>query len=231
MGFVDPPDVDAAVDVHGNAQGTNPCTDGFEPGKIEGAATRLAGGSRDGVDLHALQGCVGMDARDLRDPGVHFRRQGRDAVPFHPKGMDEGRNPGRGEGDVGNDPFDGMVRAADLLLPGVRAGVELRPDLAVKSAEGGQAVEDRAKGGAYFLGLGDAIIPTILVVSANTSLPAGGYFGVNLPALGAMLGTCLGFLMLMGTRRDRPQAGLPFLNSGVILGFLAGCLAAGISPI
>jgi presenilin-like A22 family membrane protease len=87
------------------------------------------------------------------------------------------------------------------------------------------------KRGAYFLGLGDAIIPTILVISANTSLPAGGFSGVNLPALGAMLGTCFGFLLLMNTSRDRPQAGLPFLNSGVILGFLAGCAAAGVSPV
>ncbi|MCU0638127.1 MAG: presenilin family intramembrane aspartyl protease [Methanothrix sp.] len=96
--------------------------------------------------------------------------------------------------------------------------------------EGGPG-EGRAKRGAYFLGLGDAIIPTILVISANTSLPAGGFFGVNLPAIGAMLGTCFGFLLLMGTSRDRPQAGLPFLNSGVILGFLAGCALAGVSPI
>ncbi|MDD1748475.1 MAG: hypothetical protein LUO89_01230 [Methanothrix sp.] len=91
---------------------------------------------------------------------------------------------------------------------------------------------DQASGkrGAYFLGLGDAIIPTILVISAYTSLPAGGYFGVNLPAIGAMLGTYLGFLLLMTTSRDRPQAGLPFLNSGVIFGFLAGCVLAGIRP-
>lgn len=88
----------------------------------------------------------------------------------------------------------------------------------------------KGKRGAYFLGLGDAIIPTILVISANTSLPAGGLFGVNLPAIGAMLGTYLGFLALMTTSRDRPQAGLPFLNSGVILGFLAGCAIAGIRP-
>ncbi len=86
------------------------------------------------------------------------------------------------------------------------------------------------KRGAYFLGLGDAIIPTILVISAYTSFPASGYFGVNLPAIGAMLGTYLGFLLLMTTSRDRPQAGLPFLNSGVIFGFLAGCALAGIRP-
>jgi presenilin-like A22 family membrane protease len=86
------------------------------------------------------------------------------------------------------------------------------------------------KKGAFFLGLGDAIIPTILVISAYASLPAGGFWGVNLPTIGAMMGTYLGFLALMTTSRDKPQAGLPFLNSGVILGFLAGCAAAGITP-
>ncbi|MBK7385958.1 MAG: hypothetical protein IPI63_04220 [Methanothrix sp.] len=84
--------------------------------------------------------------------------------------------------------------------------------------------------GAYFLGLGDAIIPTILVVSASWSYPSGGLPGPNLPALGAMLGSYAGFLILMAIARGRPQAGLPFLNSGVILGFLAGCLAAGLRP-
>ncbi|OPY49609.1 MAG: hypothetical protein A4E48_02197 [Methanosaeta sp. PtaU1.Bin060] len=86
------------------------------------------------------------------------------------------------------------------------------------------------KRGAYFLGLGDAIIPTILVISADWSLPAASFFGLNLPALGAMIGTYLGFVALMTTSRDKPQAGLPFLDSGAILGFLTGCLAAGVRP-
>jgi presenilin-like A22 family membrane protease len=99
-------------------------------------------------------------------------------------------------------------------------------------AGGNQAGGSKAGGkrDAYFLGLGDAIIPTILVISAYSSLPAGGFFGVNLPTIGAMLGTYLGFLLLMTTSRDRAQAGLPFLNSGVIFGFLAGCALAGIRP-
>jgi presenilin-like A22 family membrane protease len=85
---------------------------------------------------------------------------------------------------------------------------------------------------AYFLGLGDAIIPTILVISANWALlaPVLPGLGVNLPALGAMIGTYLGFLALMMTSRDKPQAGLPFLNSGVVLGFLIGCAFAGVRP-
>ena len=87
------------------------------------------------------------------------------------------------------------------------------------------------KRGAFFLGLGDAIIPTILVISANWSLPLQSFYGINLPAFGAMLGTYFGFLFLMSTSRDKPQAGLPFLNSGVILGFFVGCLASGIWPI
>ena len=90
--------------------------------------------------------------------------------------------------------------------------------------------QQSGKRGAFFLGLGDAIIPTILVISANSSLPAGGFFGVNLPAIGAMLGTYLGFLLLMTTSRDRPQAGLPFLNSGVILGFF-GRLRPGLGHL
>lgn len=96
--------------------------------------------------------------------------------------------------------------------------------------EGLGSGEDR---GAYFLGLGDAIIPTVLVISANWSLdmPAFEVLGVgaNLAALGAILGTALGFLLLSITSRDKPQAGLPFLNGGAILGFLLAVLVAGTS--
>lgn len=87
--------------------------------------------------------------------------------------------------------------------------------------------------GAFFLGLGDAIIPTVLVISANWSLSAPALIsglGLNAPALGAMLGTYIGFGALMMTSRDKPQAGLPFLNGGTVLGFLVGCLLSGVRP-
>ncbi len=110
-----------------------------------------------------------------------------------------------------------------FVVPRSRTYSYRKDQVSVSSQESG-------KRGAYFLGLGDAIIPTILVISANWSLSAASYYGINLPALGAMVGTYLGFLLLMTTSRDKPQAGLPFLNSGVILGFLAGCAAAGVWP-
>jgi len=124
------------------------------------------------------------------------------------------------------------IKAPLLFVVPRSRSYSFRKDSApVSSPAGGdQAEKTDGKRGAFFLGLGDAIIPTILVVSAYTSLPAGGFFGVNFPAIGAMLGTYLGFLLLMTTSRDRPQAGLPFLNSGVIFGFLVGCAVAGIAP-
>ncbi|NOR48778.1 MAG: hypothetical protein GQ533_12185, partial [Methanosarcinaceae archaeon] len=51
------------------------------------------------------------------------------------------------------------------------------------------------------------------------------------PALGAMIGTVIGFFALgIFVMKGKPQAGLPFLNSGVILGYVVGCLLSG-SPL
>jgi presenilin-like A22 family membrane protease len=123
------------------------------------------------------------------------------------------------------------MKAPLLFVVPKSRGYSFRRDQSILSSQASPAEGQTgsSKRGAYFLGLGDAIIPTILVISANTTLPPGS-LGVNIPALGAMLGTYLGFILLMSTSRDRPQAGLPFLNSGVILGFLAGCALAGVSP-
>lgn len=95
---------------------------------------------------------------------------------------------------------------------------------------------DKEEREAFFMGLGDAVMPTILVISANMFVKAGYYTlpflgAVNIPALGAMLGTLAGFSVLMGfVMKGKPQAGLPFLNGGVILGYVVGSLIAG-SPI
>jgi presenilin-like A22 family membrane protease len=83
----------------------------------------------------------------------------------------------------------------------------------------------------FFMGLGDAIIPTVLVVSANYYLAEFGYyFGlINAPALGALIGTLAGYTVLSRIAgRGKPHAGLPFLNSGAILGFVIGYLAIAV---
>jgi presenilin-like A22 family membrane protease len=80
----------------------------------------------------------------------------------------------------------------------------------------------------FFMGLGDAIIPTVLVVSANYYLAEFVYyFGlINAPALGALVGTLAGYAVLSRfAGRGKPHAGLPFLNSGAILGFAIGYVA------
>ena len=75
-----------------------------------------------------------------------------------------------------------------------------------------------------FMGLGDLVMPTILVISApQFAAPAWGV----LPALGAAVGTLVGFAVLMGfVLKGNPQAGLPLLNGGAIVGFLAGVFKA-----
>ncbi len=93
--------------------------------------------------------------------------------------------------------------------------------------------EDRE---AFFMGLGDAVMPTLLVVSANFFVKDAAFYSfpligeMNLPAIGGILGTFLGFAVLMTfVMKGKPQAGLPFLNGGVILGYVVGSLIAGSS--
>jgi presenilin-like A22 family membrane protease len=92
------------------------------------------------------------------------------------------------------------------------------------------------KGGkreAMFMGLGDIVFPGSLVISAMTFLgdsvvirgqtylePTMASFGV---ALCTLIGSLVGYSILMRfVLKGRPQAGLPLLNSGAILGFAVG---------
>ncbi len=95
------------------------------------------------------------------------------------------------------------------------------------------APEPEAGRDALFIGLGDAVIPTILVASAATFVDAGTLevplIALNVPALGAMLGTLLGLLgLLYAVLQGRAHAGLPLLNGGAMLGYLAGALWVGV---
>lgn len=89
---------------------------------------------------------------------------------------------------------------------------------------------------ALFIGLGDAVMPTILVASAAFFVggPAISFLGItiNAPALGAMVGTLFGLVVLMWlVTKGRAHAGLPLLNGGAIAGYLVGALLSGISLV
>ncbi len=79
---------------------------------------------------------------------------------------------------------------------------------------------------AMFIGLGDLIIPGTLSVSALTFLDSsviswGGVTANVIVALGTILGSLIGFSVLMRyVLKGNPQAGLPLLNGGAIIGFL-----------
>lgn len=82
------------------------------------------------------------------------------------------------------------------------------------------------KGGvneAFFLGVGDFVEPTILVVSAHV------FLGSFYPVIGAIFGTLIGCIVLFNVtiKGSGVQAGLPFLNFGAISGFFAGVLVSG----
>jgi presenilin-like A22 family membrane protease len=102
------------------------------------------------------------------------------------------------------------------------------------AATDGEGSTDDGGRDAFFIGLGDAVMPTVLVASAAffSAAPALGLPLVpsaNLPALGAMVGTFCGlFVLLWAVFRGRPHAGLPLLNGGAIGGYLLASVAAGI---
>lgn len=93
--------------------------------------------------------------------------------------------------------------------------------------------EDPMNRDAFFIGLGDAVMPTIMVASAAFFSTATRFdiagIAVNLPSLTAMLGTLLGLVVLLAmVMKGRAHAGLPLLNGGAIGGYLVGALASGV---
>lgn len=70
---------------------------------------------------------------------------------------------------------------------------------------------------AFFMGVGDIVIPGILTVSTFQNISSNGL----LIALSVLFGTLLGFIFLMAfVIKGKPQAGLPYLCTGAILGYL-----------
>jgi presenilin-like A22 family membrane protease len=88
---------------------------------------------------------------------------------------------------------------------------------------------------ALFIGLGDAVIPTVLVASAAFFVDQGpeisfGIASATLPAVGAMGGMLVGLVVLLWmVLKGRAHAGLPLLNGGAITGYLVGALLSGLT--
>lgn len=91
--------------------------------------------------------------------------------------------------------------------------------------EGVEIKSEKEGRGAYIMGMGDLIMPNILVVSSFAFLTgAPAFLGVPLPTIGAMAGTLVGLAALLWfVSGGKPQAGLPLLNGGAIAGFILLC--------
>lgn len=89
-------------------------------------------------------------------------------------------------------------------------------------------LKTKKKREAFFMGLGDTIIPGILAVSAFVFLDARlvcGLWANLMVSLCTIAGTLGGFgLLLHFVLKGNPQAGLPLLNSGAIIGYLISYL-------
>jgi presenilin-like A22 family membrane protease len=124
---------------------------------------------------------------------------------------------------------DGGTESTDADEAGSEVEEAVSEEAAVEGE--GPEVADRD---AFFIGLGDAVMPTVLVASAAHFSPAaplelGIDLALNLPALTAMVGTFLGlFVLLRMVFAGRAHAGLPLLNGGAIGGYLLGSVAAGV---
>ena len=109
-----------------------------------------------------------------------------------------------------------------LVIPKKRGYSFLKQKPLMEQLEEGEERE------AMFMGLGDVIIPGVLMISAFNFLPEkmiGDFSGSLLVALGTLLGSLVGFAILMTfVLRGRPQAGLPLLNGGAIVGYLLSYL-------
>lgn len=98
-----------------------------------------------------------------------------------------------------------------LVIPKTRKYSLLKEKKSLK-----QDIEDKEEREASYMGLGDVVMPGTLVVSTFTNLSSNGL----LVAISVIIGTLLGFTALATLlAKGKPQAGLPLLCSGAILGY------------
>jgi len=102
-----------------------------------------------------------------------------------------------------------------LVIPKIRSYSLIKETKRLK-----EKLEEKEERDAFFMGLGDIVMPGILV-GATYSSPDNGL----LVALGVIVGTLVGFSVLMYfVMKGKPQAGLPSLCGGAIAGYIFASL-------
>lgn len=92
-----------------------------------------------------------------------------------------------------------------------------------------EKLKDKEEREAYFLGVGDVVFPGILATAAFHNLVNNGF----IMGMSVLTGTLLGYVALVAfVVKGKPQAGLPFLCSGAILGYMiTGLIFFGLPPV
>ncbi len=109
----------------------------------------------------------------------------------------------------------------DLKLPVLLVVPKIKNYSLIKETKSlKKKLEDKEERDAFFMGLGDIVMPGILVASIYNNIPN------SLPlSIGVIIGTLIGFSILMiFVMRGKPQAGLPLLCGGAIGGYLVTSL-------
>ena len=115
----------------------------------------------------------------------------------------------------------------DLKLPVMLVVPKTRQYSILKETKGlKEKIEEQEEREAFFMGLGDIVMPGFLVTASFYQNIANNGF---LVALSVMIGTLIGFVVLMSVViKGKPQAGLPYLCSGAIVGyFISSYLLSG----
>jgi len=144
-------------------------------------------------------------------------------------GEDDADEKSAAEADVNAEEKESEQKA-ETSVSTKKEGFKAKAVAAEAARDSGQQPVKKPKSGgaeAMFMGLGDIIFPGMLVISAMTYLaPVGGESAALWVAIGVIIGGLIGYLILM-TRvaLGIPQAGLPLLNGGSILGYIIFGLA------
>lgn len=109
----------------------------------------------------------------------------------------------------------------DLKLPVLLVIPKIRHYSLIKETKSlKEKLKDDEERDAFFMGLGDIVMPGILVAAVYNNIDG----GLSI-ALSIIIGTLVGFALLMTlVIKGKPQAGLPLLCGGAITGYLISSL-------